>query len=166
MSTKDYQKRERLMERANESLATLKSYGLADLDDGELADLVYLLREHERRVASIRKDLETELPDVATGSHARTWMASTGYTYSFNNQRLVADTIDKTADAFTAFRLLIDTGVMRFSNRITSVEALYRELDTPLIVVPHEIEEGDPDAHVGKYPKPKIRKFGLAGEEK
>ena len=154
-----------LVERAQRAVKDIADLGLTGLDDGDLVDLVYDLRRLERRIAGTRRDFETELPDQAEGRQARTWMASNGYQYSFNHERIVADTIDATASAFEAFRLLVDTGVMKFSDRITSVEALYLQLDLPLVVVRHEIEDGDPEAHVGKYPKPATRKYAPKGDQ-
>lgn len=162
---------EQLIATIHKSINDLARLGLAGVEDERLVEVIADLKALEPRLSTVRKNLETELPDVVTGEKTRTWMASTGNNYSFNNDRILIDTIDKTLGsggaAFDAFKALIDHGVLRFANQITKVESLYHSLDLPLEIVPHEIEGvGDLDeAHVGKYPKPKARKYEPVDKE-
>lgn len=162
-----------LVQNIHESINQLARLGLADVTDEQTVAICNDLRGLEPRLKTVRVNLEAEMTDEAVsepdkdGRQVRTWMASNGYNYSFNNDRILYDTIAITDSAWEAFIALRDAGVIKFTNQITKVRALFEELDQPMIVVPHEIEDnGDLDVpHVGKYPKPKIRKYEIVKED-
>jgi hypothetical protein len=112
---------------------------------GELDRLITRLRDYRSRLIS----------EVASGDTGQTYRAveSRSATRSYNTGLLLLDVMRRLpagADLSHAVGYLREADALRLSWRWTELQRVARDLDLTLSIAKHQIEDGDPSAHVGE----------------
>lgn len=141
---------EALLSRVRELCTQVKKAAPSDV---ELVDRVGQLGE-------IIDDLNTTkrmwLSEVAPGALGESYRAyeSRPVSRSYNTDGILA-AVQGDRGAWGAFQYLLRKDAVRLQWRWTQLKSVFNALDVPLVVVGHEIEDGDPAALVGEVPQPR-----------
>ena len=128
------------------------------IPEAESVDVIGDVAAIIRDLQAFVRGLKAELAPAATG---RSYKAteSRSAARSYNTQGLLAATADamddgrhsgQAASLFDALRALMDADAVRLTWRWTELQQAAIDLDIPITIVRHEIEDGDPVAHVGE----------------
>lgn len=139
--------------KVREASRYLKDGLLASESDGDTIDLLGASRSVEKDMASLRQGAQAELPNLTEGityymAQGKTWVRS------YNTDKLISAFIEATNQSPAwVIGMLRSLGVIEISWKWQKLEKAAAEYDVALHIAAHEIEEGDPDYHVGKYLK-------------
>ena len=127
------------------------------IPEAEAVDVIGEVSAIVRDLNALVKALKAELAPAATGTRYQA-AESRSAKRSYNTAGLLSATAEALrevpghpdAGTFDALRALMDADAVRLTWRWTELQAIAVELDIPMTIVRHEIEDGDPKAHVGE----------------
>lgn len=127
------------------------------IPDDEAVDVVGEVAAIVRDLNALMKALKAELAPAAVGASYKA-AESRSAKRSYNTSGLLTATADAMDQVATgdpvslsdALRRLMDADAVRLTWRWTELQAIAVDLDIPMTIVRHEIEDGDPVAHVGE----------------
>jgi hypothetical protein len=136
----------------------LKAVKAAELKatDENRVDLMNGMRRIERDISDRRRSLESETEPYTKGEVFQ-MKQGTVTRRSYNTSGLLAKLFGNSAYDHMAplmvIKELIELDVIRLTWQWSKLRQLLDRLDLGLTVVPHEIEDGDPNADVGEVKK-------------
>lgn len=134
-----------------EALATaINQLEATPIPEHHLVDAAGELRHLERRLASVRRSLESEIPPGAVGEKYKA-VERRSAKRSYNSEalvRLFRDRWEAPSDSDALYELW-RAGVIDVAWRWTDLQRAADKWDIPLTITKHELRDGEP-AHIGE----------------
>lgn len=131
--------------------AAATALAAAAIPEHQLVDVAGDLRHAERRLADLRRNLESEIPPGAVGEKYKA-VERRSAKRSYNSEalvRLFRDRWEAPSDSDALYELW-RAGVIDVAWRWTDLQRAADKWDVTLGVAKHEIRDGDDSVHVGE----------------
>ncbi len=129
----------------------------APVEDGELADMVHIVRDLEKALADIRREHESEAAELIPRGGSLTGTrggleSKPSRAYSFSVARVLADTLNGLGPGATvpqALGYLQQRGALQMRFLVSKLRPALRALDVQPVEIDREVEPDEADAHIG-----------------
>ena len=132
-----------------------RSIAETSMTESDMVDIIGTLDAAIRRLRDMRNGLMTETPAGVAGAAWRTVEARSAKR-SYSDTAILSTLMDRHGGMIDALHAALASGALRLSWQWSGLRKLFAADDLPLVVVPHEIGDGD-EPHVGEMWETSVR---------